>query len=253
MLWPASESWPTCENPWFYWDLDDSAAQPDEARPHTHPNPLVPVLQLFARDAPNLTYPPRADLLQVLWCPVTHAQLPGEEDAYSPAVLVKWRDSTTLLGAATDHPLPFDAEDELVAAPCALHPEQVDEYPIDLPQELWNRIDVAEDQGWNCGDDGVAYLSDLSVAPGTKAGGWPRWHSFDPYPMPCVACGRQLDLLIAFGTYERDDGVGHWDPPDISDLGLDDTTGLSLGRGGDLQIFYCTTNPLHPVHSHVQG
>jgi hypothetical protein len=168
---------------------------------------------------------------------VTHAQLPGEEDAYSPAVLVKWRDSTTLLGAATDHPLPFDAEDELVAAPCALHPEQVDEYPIDLPQELWNRIDVAEDQGWNCGDDGVAYLSDLSVAPGTKA----------------VACGRQLDLLIAFGTYERDDGVGHWDPPDISDLGLDDTTGLILGRGGDLQIFYCTTNPLHPVHSHVQG
>lgn len=89
---------------------------------------------------------------------------------------------------------------------------------------------------------------------GTKAGGWPRWHAFDPYPIPCLDCGTQLDLLVSFGSVERGD-YGYWDADglDTADSAHGSTTGLTLGRGGNLRIFYCTTKQDHPVHIHVQG
>lgn len=249
LLWPADEPWPACEIPWWYWDIDVPGAAADDTRPHTAPNPLVPVLQLFAADAPTISYPRGSDLLQVLWCPVPHLHLPDNDEAFAPAVALRWRNAADMPDTAAEPPAPIDYEEELRPMPCVLHPEQVAEYPMDLPEDLWSQIEDLQAR-----HSGLSYQSDLSVAPGTKVGGWPRWHAFDPYPMACTACGQPLDLLAAFGTHERDDGCGRWNPPDLA--GTDESgnfTGLLLGRGGDLQVFYCTAHPDHPVHVHVQG
>jgi hypothetical protein len=41
-------------------------------QPHQDPAALVPVLQLYARDIPELPFPGQTDLLQLLWCPNWH-------------------------------------------------------------------------------------------------------------------------------------------------------------------------------------
>lgn len=261
MLWPNNEPWPTCTTPWWFWDLDVPGSQPEGEHPHRVANPMVPVLQLFAVDAPSIQYPPGTNLLQILWCPVYHVHLPGQDDAYAPATVVKWRDAAELPATTWTPPTPIDAEEQSIPGPCNLYPEQVVEYPTDLPDHLWNQIAELDDDGWrnsrSWGQDGaeLSYQYDLSVAPGTKVGGWPRWHAFDPYPMPCAECGQQLDLLVSFGSVEHGDGNGQWDSPDLVAIDTDygSTTGLTLGRGGDLQIFYCSANPRHPIHTHVQG
>ncbi|MEZ0363488.1 hypothetical protein ACAG26_07260 [Mycobacterium sp. pUA109] len=261
MLWPENEPWPTCVNPWQFWDITVSGSEPDDYHPHSVPNPLVPVLQLFADDAPTIQFPHGTDLLQVLWCPVDHIHVPGQEEVYGPAVTVIWRNSADLPDRAIDPPAPADFEKLLIAVPCVLHPEEVLEYPLDLPEDLWKRLYSLEEANWNdpeeCSADvnPLSYQCDLSVAPGSKVGGWARWHASDPYPMPCASCGQHLDLLASFGTYERDAGNGHWNANDLAatDSGYGSVTGMILGRGGDLQIFYCTRNPGHPIHVLVQG
>lgn len=61
VVWPLSEPWPHCED-----DHPRTAFSP----PAQGPIPLVPVLQLFAADVPDLAFPSATDLLQVLWCPL---------------------------------------------------------------------------------------------------------------------------------------------------------------------------------------
>ncbi|OHV05125.1 hypothetical protein C1Y40_04214 [Mycobacterium talmoniae] len=258
MLWPENEAWPTCVNPWHFWDSSVIGSEPDDNHPHSVPNPLVPILQLFAEDAPTIQFPQGTDLLQVLWCPVDHTHLPDQEEAYAPAITVIWRNSADLPDTAIDPPAPVDFEALLMPGPCVLHPEQALEYPLDLPEDLWGQLDSLEEVNWNLLRDpswnDLSYQCDLSVAPGTKVGGWPRWHASDPYRVPCPACGRDLDLLASFDTYERDDGMGHWDSSDLAvDGDRGNITGMILGRGGDLQIFYCPDDPRHPIHIDVQG
>lgn len=251
LLWPSREPWPTCTTPWW------SPATDNQCELHRVPNPLVAVLQLFAADAPTISFPPGTDLLQVLWCPVTHTHLPGQDDAYAPAVTLIWRAAAVAVrGGIVDPPSPYDADDTLVPKPCVLHPEQVLEYSVDLPDDLWQRVARYGDWGGveSFLGDGTrvwydyTYESELSVAPGTKAGGWPRWHAKDPYPMPCGSCDRQLELLITFDSTEGDKD---WNT-DVCDSYWEGT-GLTLGRGGDLQIFYCPTDPTHPHHVVIQG
>ncbi|MEN4422605.1 hypothetical protein [Mycobacteroides chelonae] len=247
MLWPDGEPWPTCVTPWY------SGNGATGWQPHGTPNPLVPVLQLFAADTPTVHFPVGSDLLQLLWCPALHRDLPGQRDAYAPAVTMIWRNSADLTAAYCVPPDQIDFEDELIPVPCTLHPEQVVEYRQELGEELWEKIRDLDERGWN--GTSLQYRYDLSVAPGTKAGGWARWHALDPYPMPCADCGEQLNLLISFDTCERDDGAGSWDAIDAAERNLDlgNITGLTLGRGGDLQIFSCPANPRHQHHVLVQG
>ncbi|MFV8165250.1 hypothetical protein ACNQVK_24695 [Mycobacterium sp. 134] len=128
------------------------------------------------------------------------------------------------------------------------------EYRQDLPPQLRDRISEFDTLGWN--GAGLSYQFDLSVAPGTKAGGWPNWHAMDPFAMRCDDCDDQLELLVCFDTTERDDGIGQWNAarPGLEkaeDLG--NVTGLVPGRGGDLQIFCCPTDPTHQPFILVQG
>ncbi|ORA60362.1 hypothetical protein EJ571_17470 [Mycobacteroides franklinii] len=247
MYWPENEAWPTCVTPWY------SGNGPTGWQPHSAPNPLVPVLQLFAADAPTICFPVGSDLLQLLWCPVIHRDLPGQRDAYAPSVKVIWRNSMDVRVASSAPPNPIDFEDESIPVPCSLHPEKIVEYSQELHNTLWDKVRDLDELGWN--GTNLCYQYDLSVAPGTKVGGWPRWHALDPYPMPCTDCGRELELLVSFDTGERDEGAGHWNAIDPSerDVDLRDITGLTLGRGGDLQIFGCRTNPHHQHHVLVQG
>lgn len=244
VLWPLDEPWPTCSIPWRPCDLESPGAEYDDDRPHQPPNPLLPVLQVFAADVPTIRFPPDADLLQVLWCPATHRELPGQPSAYAPAVRLFWRDSTRIGAVREGMPHCTDFEDELIPIPCVLRPEVVSEYPMDLPKDLWDRVIDLDEQGWNGTD--LEYQYDLSVAPGSKAGGCAKWHAMDPFPMPCADCAGQLEMLICLDSREQYPG---WD----READPHDVTGLVLGRGGDLQIFGCPSDPGHRILVLVQG
>lgn len=252
MLWPRAEPWPTCTAPYFHWNLDTLGSEPEYQHLHAAPNSLIPVLQLFASDAPTIRFPDDADLLQLLWCPVIHAHVPGQPDAYAPAITLLWRNSAALSAVAATPAPPVDFEPECIPHPCALHPEVVPEYPLDLPDALWDRIGTIEDAGWGLD---LNYADDLSVAPGCKVGGWPKWHAMDPYAIPCPDCGTPRELLICLDTYERGHGARTWSVQDGlgSDIDSDQPTGLVVGRGGDVQIFSCPEDPRHPIHVLVQG
>jgi hypothetical protein len=101
LLWPADEPWPACttaheglrEVPvppevttwaeateWAVRNGAGVALHPDgsittrvsASRLPNPPSPLVGVLQLYARDVPDLPFPDGTDLLQILWCPNEH-------------------------------------------------------------------------------------------------------------------------------------------------------------------------------------
>ncbi|MFB8772497.1 hypothetical protein [Streptomyces broussonetiae] len=111
LLWPVHEPWPYCDQP-GHWTAD---VRPDAV-------PMVPVIQLFARDVPWLEFPRGKDVVQLLWCPLIH-----EED---PAGVVLprlyWRNEDEMLSAGllTDVPAPDedDYEEEFVPRPCTVDP-----------------------------------------------------------------------------------------------------------------------------------
>ncbi|WP_431682421.1 DUF1963 domain-containing protein [Kitasatospora sp. KL5] len=170
LLWPAEEPWPYCE------DHHPATAY---APPRDAELPLVPVLQLFAADVPELPFPPGTDLLQVVWCPFDH------EQGHVPRPEVYWRDSSACDAERTP-PRPSGAKDDYLPRPCVLHPERVVDYPSwDLPEEtgdaLEERFDeVEEGTGWS-------YWSHLSVSEGIKAGGYPTWTQ-EPWWPDCRSC-----------------------------------------------------------------
>ncbi|MFJ7419114.1 hypothetical protein ACIQXD_10880 [Streptomyces uncialis] len=63
---PADEPWPYCGQPGHRSSHDDESP--------AGPLPVVPVVQLFARDVPELRFPEGKDVLQVVWCPLIHPE-----------------------------------------------------------------------------------------------------------------------------------------------------------------------------------
>ncbi|WSW56569.1 hypothetical protein OG962_00300 [Streptomyces platensis] len=227
-----------------------------EAEAHEEPNPLVAVAQLHARDIPNVSFPSGTDLLQVLWCPINHQDLPGQSHFYvGPSVHLVWRRASDVATApGTAQPQPRDADDSHLPTPCALHPELVTEYQYAdlLPDALCKRLD-AQDERWLAETD-VTYQYDLSIAPGCKAGGWATWHLTDPAPVNC-RCGASMDLLLSFDSSEWDGGSKSWRPIEDSKakhVGACAPTGLTPGRGGALRIFICPIDPTHPHLLNIQ-
>lgn len=147
LLWPRALDWPHCD--------DDHG----RSAPGAGAMPLVPVLQLFATDVPELPFPAGTDVLQVLWCPFEHG--------YIPQPKLYWRDSSTCGGELTACPRPEGAEEDYLPDPCVLHPERVVDYPSwDLPdgiaEALAERFDrVEKETGWS-------YWQHLSVADGSR-------------------------------------------------------------------------------------
>ncbi|WP_370937835.1 hypothetical protein [Amycolatopsis sp. cg13] len=237
LLWPADEAWPVCTV-----DHPDSRPLPsaegkrlqrrqEEIRaekneyPYLGPHPLdeefarletsirelrrvdfaddpaaalpmAPIAQFYRRDIPELPFPDGTDVCQVLWCPTDH------EPHYGPRPLVRWRDSSSVteVRAAPEPDLGLGDEESL-PSPCRIWPERVTEFPHwdDLPSaRLRARIEE-----WEKGKDWT-YYEHLSVAPGSKVGGWIGWVQYPEWP-ECER-GHRMDHLLTVSSAESAGG-----------------------------------------------
>ena len=221
-----------------------------ETAGHEPPNPLVPIAQLYAADVPTIPFPDGKDLLQILWCPVDHGDIPGQRTYFGPPVHLFWRRAEEIGDVLTDPPKPHTADDRFyLPQACVLHPEQVIEYqyPDLLPPAIRRRLD-ADYAEWE-----EEYLFDLSIAPGCKAGGWASWHLTDPWHEVCATCGADFDLLVSFHSCEWD-GNTSWKPveDDADDAEAQEPTGLTHGRLGAMRIFGCSSDVSHPFRLNIQ-
>ncbi|WP_412077927.1 hypothetical protein ACLF6K_27595 [Streptomyces xanthophaeus] len=278
LLWPADEPWPVCEGP--HGPAPDAPA----LRP---PQPLLAVAQLYGRDVPDLPAGPEGhDLLQVFWCPF---------DAHGPTgygmyVHLRWRRAAGVREVLARHPDPGPVGFEgYLPQPCVLHPEQVAEYPYIevLPGELGERVEAwedaqeeasyeaqeeAEEEDSERAGEGASeetgalpsYQSDLSLAPGWKAGGHAAWNVTGPGTMDCRTCGSAMELLLTIATREFHSDSTSWIP--LEDSPLEDRlpedrlpedhvaspTGVVVGNHGKLNVFACPQDPAHPHDFSVQ-
>lgn len=225
-----------------------------ESTGHSVPNALVAIAQLYASDVPTITFPDGSDLLQILWCPLDHNDIPGQRFYAGPPVHLYWRkagDTGTIL---TQPPRPHAVDDRFyLPIACVLHPEQVVEYQYCdlLPPELREQVESA-DEDWQ-DESGLHHQYDLSIAPGCKAGGWASWHLTDPWNLTCSQCNADFDLLVKFDSKEWD-GIVTWKPveDDVDDRNAQCPTGLTHGRWGEMRIFVCSADITHAFQLNIQ-
>lgn len=208
--WPADEAWPLCE---------------------TFKIPYVPVLQLVAADAPTqVKFRPGTDLMQLLWSPRDHG-------TGGPKPQVMWRKRADVKEPLALPPDTADAFLSYVPVPCRVFPEKVFELP-DWPSvpksSLREKI-----EGWkpDGGRDPVSfYERELSAAPGTKVGGYPRWLG-KPNPAACDTCKRGMDYLLTIDSQEVGREAG-WDAP-REEKAHPNPSGLSLPGAGNVHVYVC--------------
>ncbi len=261
LLWPAHEPWPSC--PVGQVDpatglVRDAALLRDETQRRGAPGPYnsgpagqphgpyVGVLQVRAADVPELVFPAGRDLFQLLWCPRDH--LPR----YCPDCRVYWRRAADVAAPLGAPPVPAVAEEMYVPRICALSPERVREYPEirDLPDQLRERIWAWEETD---AARGYSYQYHLSVAPGTKVGGYVSWTQERDVPA-CPSCAREMDHLLTVASWEWDGETRRtWKPeeekrpPADEDAGGGGPTGLTLGDANELYVFICRRCPDWPI------
>ncbi|MDK9495090.1 hypothetical protein QEZ40_004524 [Streptomyces katrae] len=266
LLWPADEPWPHCEE--SHDQMNDlyeayEVYADEDYEWQDGPNPLVPVAQLYVRDVPVLRPPGQADVLQVLWCPFEH-----EPDNKPPTALF-WRSSTEVADTLTAPPSPFAVEyDGYIPRPCVLAPEQITEYPnlMDLSKELqqqlgdwnnWQAVAGAVDSSRAPHPDSY-YGSELSVAPGWKAGGWPRWGLTDPISCFCTTCDARMVPLLQIASCEWDGSNTGWVPYEdrelmsVDDPDVANPPKVQISRSNRLQLYVCPQSPDHPHTDLIQ-
>ncbi|MFB4424387.1 hypothetical protein C5F59_025305 [Streptomyces sp. QL37] len=237
--------------------------------------PMLAVAQLYARDVPDLVGPEGHDLLQVFWCPF---EVHGVDRTID--VVLKWRRSADVGSVLTPQPEPPVAgRAECVPTTCVVHPEQVveHEYLGLLDEELQGEIDaweeglLGEDDEDEFSSPGsyatyeeyaeamavaqaaepeeINYMSDLSIAPGWKVGGFASWHLTDPAPVDCGVCGAAMPPLLTVDMWECDGASRSWLPIEDRDPGHDphatNPTDVYLGRGL-MRVHTCPVDPAHP-------
>jgi hypothetical protein len=293
LLWPASEPWPVCTRQHLNQELVDvpreitswdgadawaaaldprarvsrysrrlspdgqwgpSTAVIDYSGPPDPPSPLIGVVQIYARDVPDLPFPDGADLFQLLWCPNEH----NEDPWFGPWPAAFWRRSADVTGQVAGPPEPlFDNDGNAASydpAPCLLHPEHVTEYPHleDLADELQDQV-----RGWD-EKTGHLYWSSLGAAPGTKALGHPNW--IQPRRLPTCERGHRMQHLVTiandeYGWGDRWVPAGDGDDDPAGAQRRESPHGLQLQRPrlGAMYLFTCTTCPHRPVNGETQS
>jgi hypothetical protein len=212
-------------------------------------SPLIPALQLYVRDVPELPHPAGADLLQILWCPVE------EDHAFMDQPVLRWRDSASVTERLDFMPAAHpEAWTGLIPRPCTIDPEVVIDYPYeDAPGELYERFKEAAD-GWR--------MWNLLIVLGCKVGGYPSWVQPPEWPT-CPACHQQMNHLL---TLIGDEGGRNWIPfEEWSTAGYDGgiqeaaathteaaeanrhPLGMTFGDNGGFYVFYCATCPDMPL------
>jgi hypothetical protein len=185
-----------------------------------------------------------------------------------------WRNRREIVSPRPDNPPPQEAYYEYVPLPCRLLPERVVEFPsvYDLPEDVVQRIYDWESQ--HLGPDGMQvcdYEGELSVAPGTKVGGFIHWIQF-PWE-PACECGRPMEHLLTIATVEwggitdrrwtpteeqarLDSFPGTWDQWDEQrkaiQTALWNPTALMLGDAGQMQLFVCRHCGSWPIVPHIE-
>ncbi|GAA4616576.1 hypothetical protein GCM10023195_73740 [Actinoallomurus liliacearum] len=189
--------------------------------------PMVPVIQLYARDVPGDHWPAGMDVLQVLWCPNDHSDLPGQRYYWGPTVELRYRSSSTVATTLTHPPRPDRADKSYLPHPCTIAPLEIVDLPEqdELPEDLFD-----EGDRWAEARD-LEFNRVLACRPGWKVGGWPSWHLTDFTPIDC-SCGARMRLFLTM-----DSG----DDPDIV-----------VGRYGELRVFTCPVDASHPIRLNIQ-
>ncbi|WP_329214653.1 hypothetical protein [Streptomyces sp. NBC_00683] len=240
------------------------------------PLPMLAVAQLFAGEVPDLVGPESHDLLQVFWCPF---EVHGADRTID--VLLRWRRSADVGAVLSPQPEPPVAgRAECVPTMCVVHPEQVVEHeylglldePLQDEISAWEEalLDDEEDEDGLSSPASYAtyeeyeaamtaalagepeeidYMSDLSIAPGWKVGGFASWHLTDPAPVDCQVCGTAMPPLLTVDKWECDGASRSWLPVEDRDAEEDprvlDPVGVHLGRGL-MRVHTCPTDPAHP-------
>ncbi|WP_234314452.1 MULTISPECIES: hypothetical protein [unclassified Streptomyces] len=248
LLWPAGEAWPMCAEPDHY--------KPLSAPVGPEPVAMVPVVQLYARDVPDLVFPAGTDLLQILWCPLVH-----EDDQYAANPRLHWRNTALTATDAADGqpPRPHTAEEDYLPRPCTVSPTPAVEYPNwDLPdglgEQLGERFEALQEER------GFDYF-EVATTQQSKVGGYPSWTQPPEWP-DCVGCGTRMEHLLSVTATEA--CVGRWLPLDERNPGQDqattpswraeadpaalDTFGhdMDLGDLGGMYFFVCRNCPDTP-------
>ncbi|MFD4955657.1 hypothetical protein, partial [Streptomyces sp. NPDC058451] len=201
LLWPADEPWPMCAEPDHY--------KPLSAPVGPEPVAMVPVVQLYARNVPNLVFPADTDLLQILWCPLVH-----EDDQYAANPRLYWRSSALIAAGATagEPPRPHTAEGDYLPRPCTVSPTPAVEYPNwDLPEGLGELLDerfeaLKDERGYD--------YFEVATTQQSKVGGYPGWTQPPDWP-DCAGCGTRMEHLLSVTATEP--GMGRWLPLDDRD------------------------------------
>ncbi|MEU3483497.1 hypothetical protein ACI2LO_03890 [Streptomyces sp. NPDC033754] len=251
------------------------------------PLPMLAVAQLYARDVPDLVGPEGHDLLQVFWCPfevhgperTLDVALRWRRSADVGAVLTP-QPEPPVAGREECVPTPCVLHPEQVVEHEYLGllgeelQEEIAEWEESLLDEGEEGLLDEGDEGYDADDssapaeyatyeeyeaamaaaraqepDEIDYMSDLSIAPGWKAGGFASWHLTDPARVDCPACGTPMPPLLTVASVERDGASRSWLPVEDRDAADDprviDPVGVCLGRGL-MRVHTCPADPSHP-------
>lgn len=224
---------------------------------------MISLAQLYVHDVPQLRPPGQTDLLQVLWCPFDHDH---DQKPY-PKPALFWRSATLVDKILAIAPEPTAVQFEgYVPEPCLLDPEQVTEYPSPLAldqdlQDLLQDPNTWEAAGVSPDFPEEFYPGELSVAPGWKVGGWPRWGYTDPIEQSCPACAAKMEPLLSIAWKEWDDASRSWIPYEDQANAVSAAAGIPSSAhptmvepagAHTLQLYACPVSPNHPHTELIQ-
>lgn len=248
LWWPADEDWPTCRL--------EVGGDPTRRLPA---EPLIPVVQLWVEDVPDLPHPEGAEALQLLWHPSDFAMAyPNGPEPAAPVdeyFQVRWRRADDVIELLTDQPQgdPDDG-DGYAPVPCVLDPERTTEYPPSwfLGNDFYEHVRTVDER------TGADYHTARSYGWGCKAGGWPGDTNVGgPYPDFFVCdCGTPLETLLTLSSGEDAHDVAttpttYATTPWSSSGVYTEPHGMQLGRGMFLNVFYCPTSWDHPIRRYI--
>lgn len=248
------------------WSANDIIPFCDEHKQH-----FIPALQLLKKDAPLLSFWGNTDLFQLLWCPQQH-----KEYYYMPKCEIYWRNISSVADIFSEFPKPqlrdidpLDVTQEYIPQECIFYPETIIEYPSidELPDYLIEKLEkwdvskipnikkITSTPVWKnppYGAGGWLYITELSIAPGIKVGGYPDWVQYPEYPI-CNR-GHRMEYFLSISPSEIDliNSESRWVPYEEKMLPHDEKYEIHyasklFGNTGVMYFFICYECNEYPI------